>query len=71
MLQNHYKVMNFSPNNQKKTQKKSQTCYIFFDLELLCHIKIAVESPTEVYAPIIVYHYTQFSTYRNNYNCID
>ena len=24
MLQNHYKGMNFSPNNQKKTQKKSK-----------------------------------------------
>jgi len=29
MLQNHCKVMNFSPNNQKKTQKNSQACYIF------------------------------------------
>ena len=25
MLQNHYKGTDFSPNNQKKTQKKSQT----------------------------------------------
>ena len=54
MLQNRFKGTDFSPNNQKKTQKKSHTCYIFFDLEHLCHIKIAVESPTEVYAPIIV-----------------
>ena len=29
MLQNHYKGTDFSPNNQKKTQKKSQTCNIF------------------------------------------
>ena len=65
------KVQISPQTTKRKHRKKSQTCYIFFDLELLCHIKIAVESPTEVYAPIIVYHYTQFSTYRNNYNCID
>lgn len=29
MLQNHSKGMNFPPDNQKKTQKKSQTCHIF------------------------------------------
>lgn len=29
MLQNHCKGTDFSPNNQKKTQKKSQTCHIF------------------------------------------
>ncbi len=29
MLQNYYKGMYFSPNNQKETQKKSQTCHIF------------------------------------------
>ncbi len=29
MLQNRCKGTDFSPNNQKKTQKKSQTCDIF------------------------------------------
>lgn len=29
MLQNHYQGIYFRPNNQKKTQKKSQTCHIF------------------------------------------
>ena len=29
MLQNHCKGIYFSPNNQKKTQKKSQTCNFF------------------------------------------
>lgn len=29
MLQNHRKGTDFSTNNQKKTQKKSQTCHIF------------------------------------------
>ena len=32
MLQNHYKGINFSLNNQKKTQKISQTCHIFLFL---------------------------------------
>ena len=35
MLQNRRKGTDFSLNNQKKTQKKSQTCYIFFDLDWL------------------------------------
>ena len=29
MLQNHCKGIYFSPKNQKKTQKKSQTCNFF------------------------------------------
>jgi len=32
MLQNQCKGTDFSPNNQKKTQKKSKICYIFLIL---------------------------------------
>lgn len=32
MLQYHYKGADFSPDNQKKIQKKSQTCYFFLIL---------------------------------------
>ena len=35
MLQNHYKGMNFSPNNQKKTQKKITNLMIFLDSDWL------------------------------------
>ena len=33
MLQNRYKGTDFSPNNQKKTQKKPHPCYIFLILD--------------------------------------
>ena len=43
MLQNQYKCMNFSPNNQKKTPKKSQTCHIFFDFDWLWNAEMATK----------------------------
>lgn len=38
MLQNHYKGMNFSPNNQKKTQKKITNLphFLVFGLVIEC-----------------------------------
>ena len=41
MLQNHYKGTDFSPNNQKKTQKKSQTCHIFLILDWVWNVEMA------------------------------
>ena len=35
MLQNHCKGMNFSPNNQKETQKKITNLMIFLDSDWL------------------------------------
>jgi len=38
MLQNHRKGINFSPNNQKKTQKKNTNLMLFLDLDCLLQV---------------------------------
>jgi hypothetical protein len=48
----------FSPNNQKKTQKKSQTCHIFFDLDWVWNAEMAIKRYMEKNMP-----------YSSSFNC--
>lgn len=47
MLQNHYKVNDFSPNNQKKTKKKNHKLAIFLDLDWLWNAEMATKRRME------------------------